>query len=61
MPIRESIAKAIDRANTRDILSLIGAGVFAYGTISGIFDPKEALLVISMVFAFWFGKKTNGV
>lgn len=51
--------KIIERITTRDVLSVGGLGVLAYGVGTGYFEADAVLPVLAMVFAFWFGNKVN--
>lgn len=52
-------------ADTRDILSLLVGGLLVVGTVGvpsvilPVFDSEKVLIIVSVVFSFWFGTKTN--
>ena len=54
-----SIKTKIMSADTRDVMSLIITVLLVVGSLLSIFDPKEVMIIIAMVFAFWFAK-SNG-
>lgn len=53
----ENFAKLID---LKTILSLICAGLLVFCTITGKIEGKDALIIISMVFTYFFNKKDGG-
>ena len=53
--------KIIDKISTRDILSIGGLTIIAYGVRTNYFQADSVLPVLAMVFAYWFGSKVaNG-
>ena len=56
--IIENFAKLI---NLKSILSLICAALLIYCTVCGKIEGKDALIIISMVFTYFFNKKDSDV
>ncbi len=50
----------VQKANTRDVLSIGGLLILGYGVYSRYFPADAVLPVIAMIFAFWFGKGSTG-
>ena len=48
------------RVTTRDILSVGGLLILGYGVYARYFPADAVLPVIAMIFAFWFGKGSEG-
>lgn len=54
--MKEKLAKLID---LKTIVTLALTALLIYGTISKIFDARESMTIIVMVFTFYFSKKES--
>ena len=50
--IRRAIA---DLMKVKTIITIVVTAIFAYLTLNGEINPDQAMTVITMVFAFYFG------
>ena len=55
--MKEAIIKLI---KVKSLLSIVCAALMVYCTVTGKIDGKDAMVIISMIFTYYFTRKNEG-